>query len=258
MALGTNNTLPPYEDIDDGPWEDVLEPANLVFAGQSIVCEATTSTPLYKMNWDVTSIPQKGTSVVFERVKYDPPETAESTAPTKQQNQHLFYLAHPAGAQYRTDSPAYYITSVSPVALGNITLETSKSKIGKIEFKALLSAKKSASDSPLFDEKPEPLFDAKPKWMGGRFTWTDPDGKQVAYEDEKSAKHRLVVTAAMRREMRDALAATWCLRLWHDTAERREAKRDGMERLTPADCMQGYGDMKLAKRVGALAALGGA
>ncbi|RYP07959.1 hypothetical protein DL764_002187 [Monosporascus ibericus] len=222
---------PPYEEVSDRPSEDVLEPEVFVFAG---------------------------TSVVFERVDHDPHEKTESTEPKKQHNRHLFYLAHPAGAQYRTDRPAYYITSVSPGGLGNIHLETSKSTFQNTEFKALLSVEKSASDSPLFNETPEPLFDAKLKWMGGHYTWTDSDGRQVAYENKKRDRQRLVVTAAMRRKMRDALIATWCLRLWHDTAESREAKRDAMERLTPADCMDGYGDMKLAKRVGALAALGGA
>ncbi|RYP80646.1 hypothetical protein DL770_006136 [Monosporascus sp. CRB-9-2] len=258
MIPDAKDISPPYEEVNDGPPDDVLEPEVFVFGGESITCETTASTPLYQMSWDVTTIPQKGTSVVFERIDHDPHEKAESTAPIKQQKQHLFYLAHPAGAQYRTDRPAYYITSVSPGALGNINLETSNPKFQKAEFKALLSPEKSASESPLFDEKPEPLFDVKPKWMGGRYTWTDSAGKQVAYEDKKRDKHRLVVTAAMRRTMRDALIATWCLRLWHDTAESKEAKRDAIERLTPADCMDGYGDMKLAKRVGALAALGGA
>ncbi|RYP56247.1 hypothetical protein DL771_012034 [Monosporascus sp. 5C6A] len=258
MTLDAKDMPPPYEDICDGPSEDVLQPEVFVFAGESIACETAASTPLYQMNWNVTTIPQRHTSLVFERVDHDPREKAESAAPMEQHNQHLFYLAHPAGAQYLTDRPAYYITSVSPGTLGNISLETSKPKFQKTEFKALLSAGKGASDSPLFDERPEPLFDAKSKWMGGRYTWTDSAGRQVAYEDKKGDRHILVVTAAMSRRMRDALIATWCLRLWHDTAESREAKRDAIERLTPPDYMDGYGDMKLAKRVGALAALGGA
>ena len=283
MESDSKDIPPSYESVAEGSFGDVLEPATLLFAGQSIMCETTAGTaPIYQVSWDVTAIPPRGTSAVFERVEHQPPEKAESKAPPEKQNVHLFYLAHPAGAQYRKDAPAYYITSASRATLGNISLETSKARFQKTEFKALLHAGSSASSDPLFAEKPRPLFDVRPKWLGGRFTWSDSYGREVAYEEEKGDQRRLVVTASMGRDMRDAMVATWCLRLWHDTAESRAAKKDGeldclprdklpetslscqinclpaMERLTPPESVKGIGDMKLAKRVGVLAALGGA
>ncbi|KAI1371046.1 hypothetical protein F4677DRAFT_464560 [Hypoxylon crocopeplum] len=257
MEANSKSLLPPYRGAEE-VLEDVLKPTTLVLVGQSVMSEAATARPLYQMNWSVTSIPQKSSSVVFERVEDSTVLGVEGGISVKQSNEHLFYLAHPAGTQYQTDTPAYYLTSVSPETLGNICLEVSRSRFQKPEFKALLNPKKRWSDTPLFDRNSQLLFDVKPKWMGGRYTWTDPSGAQIAYEDAKDDQHKLIITESIQREMRDALVATWCLRLWHDTAESRQAKRDAMERMTPPDAVQGYGNMKMAKRVGALGALGGA
>ncbi|ERF74872.1 hypothetical protein EPUS_03256 [Endocarpon pusillum Z07020] len=225
-----SQSLPlPCEEANEGPSKDFLDPTILVLAGQSVVCETAPAIPLYQMNWNVTSLPPKGSSVVFERVvEHGQAETAEGTAPSKPQNRHLFYLAHPPGAQLSNEKPAYYITSVLPEMLGNISLEAVKSRLQKPELKARL---------PEEDHGGIPV---------------------VAYEDGKGEPHRLVVTAPMERRIRDALVATWCLRLWHDTAESRQARTEALERWTPPESMRGYGDMKMAKTAGALGAVAGA
>lgn len=222
---------PSCRDAGEEPAKDILEPTALVLENQSILAENVPSTPLYQMNWSVTSVSQKGSSIIFERVEHHVPENVGSTTPTKPQNKHIFYLAHPVNAQYRTDIPAaYYVTSVSREMLGNITLEISKSQFQKPEFKALLSAKKTASDNPLFNEKAQqkPLFNVKRTWKGGGYKWFNSDGGEVAFEDGKDGQDKLVVVVSMQREMRDALVAMWALRLWHDTAESRQAKREGI------------------------------
>ncbi|KAI0836362.1 hypothetical protein F5Y06DRAFT_305344 [Hypoxylon sp. FL0890] len=245
------------EDANGRFPNDILGQATLMLTGESVVSE-TTSQTLYQMNWNVASIPQKGSSALFERLDDELTPESNNASSTKQRSQHIFYLAHPLGSECQKDTPAYYLTSVSPEMLGNITLEASKSRFQKTEFKALLSAGKSWSDNPLFDQNAELLFDVKPKWIGGHYTWYDSNGEQIAYEEGKAGQKKLVITAAMKRNIRDALVATWCLRLWHDTAESREAKRDTMERMTPPEGLKGYGDMQMAKRIGALGSLGGA
>lgn len=205
---------------------DIQEPDTLVLEDQSIISDAT-KVSLYQINLSVTSIPQKSSSVIFERVENDSSSDTDGIASVKQRNRHIFYLAHPAGAQYQTDTPAYYITSVSSGMLGNISLEVSKSPLQKTEFKMMLSEGKNWSDSPLFHDNPRLLFDVKPKWAGGRYTWSDSRGGRVAYEDRKGDQRRLMITVSMEREVRDALAAAWCLKLWYDTAESRQAKREG-------------------------------
>jgi hypothetical protein len=90
-------------------------------------------------------------------------------------------------------------------------------------------------------------------------------------EDGKGDEHKLVITTPITQEMWDALVAVWMLRLWYETAESKQAKREGklhtiacwiianrvaeLERLTAP---VSYQDWTYAKRVGGLGALAGA
>ncbi|RSL66584.1 hypothetical protein CEP54_003692 [Fusarium duplospermum] len=207
--------------------DDNSGPNTLVLSGQSIYSENAASVPLYQLSKEVTSTSQKGTTIIFERVEYDGPGEAESMAPIKQRNQHLFYLVHPVNAQYRTDLPAYYITSASPDMVGNIQLHTSKSLLQKVEFKALLNAGKTSSDDKLFDQdNQDTLFEAKPKWKGGQYQWIDSAGRKIAHEEGKG-DHKLVISVPIPQQHKDALVALWALKIWHDTLETRAAKREG-------------------------------
>ena len=215
-----------------GPSGDVQDPAVLVLAGQSIISETADSAHLYQIGRDVTSTSPADSTVRFERAEYGLPDNDQSKSPggSQKQKQHLFYLVHPVGAQYRTDLPAhYYMTSAVPGMIGNIRFETSKARLQRTGFRAFLSPKRSARDQPLFDNdktRQQLLFNATPKWKGCEsFTWTDAGGRKVAYEDE-DGQHKLVVTLPMPLELRDALVALWILRLWHDIAETRHAKRE--------------------------------
>ncbi|KAB8071891.1 hypothetical protein BDV29DRAFT_178489 [Aspergillus leporis] len=251
----TEDLPPQYSaSIENSP-SDLLKPTVLILVGQCIQTETVPPTPLYYISRDITSTSQTSSSIKFERAEHDRPEKPESNV---SHNQHLFYLAHPAHAQYRTDIPAYYITSVSSQTLGNIRLETSKSRLQKVEFKAFLSAKKTASDKPLFDDKKfeQNIISAKSKWASGRYRWVDVDSREVAVEEGKGEQHRLVVTVPMPREMRDVLVALWVLRLWYYTAESRQARRKALERLTPPSAYGGV-ELKFAKRTGALGAISG-
>lgn len=221
--------------------EEILEPVVLLLAGESILMEGQAPpTPLYQLSRSVTSFSSKqSSSAIFERVeveKHQRPEKApNSESTTKQQrNRRLFHLVHPVNARYRTDVPAYYMTSISPSGMiGNVQFETSKPRrFQKTEFKALLSANKSSSDRVLFHEmlqQQQLLFSVKSKtWRGGgRYQWTDANGGEIAIENNKNGQHKLVVTAYMTEKMRDALVALWALRLWHDAAESRQAKKEG-------------------------------
>ncbi|KAI0843903.1 hypothetical protein F5Y00DRAFT_221116 [Daldinia vernicosa] len=218
-------------------WQDFLEPTTLVLKDQYIAPETEPTNWLYQIGQDVTAIPQKATSIAFEKIENNEPVEVDSSTSTRSQNRHLFYLAHPLGARYRTDIPPYYLTSVSSDTLGNISLETSKSRLGKYAFKVLVSSGRSWTDNPLFHENAELLFNVKQKWANGHYIWADSNNKQVAYEDDKYNQHRLVITASMKADFRDALVAAWCLKLWHDTSESSQAKSKYMESLTPPEEM---------------------
>ncbi|KAL4819307.1 hypothetical protein BDW67DRAFT_140534 [Aspergillus spinulosporus] len=171
---------------------ELLEPAILFLSGQSILAEGTPFTPLYRINSDIKSIPNKESTVSFARLEEDAsaPEL-EGTSSKRQRHRQLFYLVHPANAQYRTDIPArYYITSPVPeLTIGNIRLETFETRFQRPSFRALLSAGKTASDSPLFNEETQQLvlFDIRPNWslkaprnpaLG--YKWDDINGGQMA------------------------------------------------------------------------------
>lgn len=223
------NTLPPSHPAASGTNPaDILEPAVLLLTGQNVVSKDSPEVPLYEMSRDVTSIPQKNSSIIFEREENTQIGENDKTRPEKQQKRSIYYLAHPAGAEFQADTPAYFVTSVSPgTAVGNISLRSKTSWFRRPEFEAMLSAARTAADKPLFDESPRMIFTMRPKMLAGRYTWVDHDGTQVAVEEQKGSQRTLDITVSMRREARDALVATWCLKVWHDTVDSPQAKRDG-------------------------------
>lgn len=91
----------------------------------------------------------------------------------------------------------------------------------------MLSAARTAADRPLFDENPQVIHNINPKMLTGRYTWTDSDGSQVAVKEQKGSQRTLDIAVPMRREVRDAIVATWCLKVWHDTAESPQSRKDG-------------------------------
>ncbi|KAI9370773.1 hypothetical protein BJX61DRAFT_71697 [Aspergillus egyptiacus] len=233
------------ESFEKPPTDIFDEPAVLFLSGQSVLVEGAPSTPLYQFNSDIRSISNKDSSVALERIQQDVPPELETEhqgvpAGVPRKRHHLFYLAHPLNARYRTDIPArYYITSAVPEMVGNIRLETYEARLQRTSFKAMLSAGKTASDKPLFNEGTQQLllFDIQPEWKVGRncYKWSDSKGAQVAVEGKEDERYKLSITRRMPQELRDALVATWLLRLWHDTAESKQAKREFFESMTSAE-----------------------
>ncbi|KAH7142030.1 hypothetical protein EDB81DRAFT_723278 [Dactylonectria macrodidyma] len=239
----------------------VLDPITLVLGGQSIAAEANPSAPLYELGRDVTDTSPKPSSAKFERIEYEDEDLVKSrsTVSLDQRSQHLFYLTHPLHAQYRTDVPAYYITSVSPEMPGKVVFQISKTLLRKPEFKAILVPGRTSPDGHLFDSATQKtLFHVKSKWKGGQYQWIDYAGQKVAHESSKNNEYKLVISKPIDRATRDILAAAWALRLWHDVAESRKAKWEYLERMTAPDTPSPYLNMKWAKRAGALGAAAGA
>jgi hypothetical protein len=108
--------------------------------------------------------------------------------------------------------------------------------------------------------------------MGSRYNWIQEDGSQLAVEEGKDDEDKMVIAAPMTEEMRDALVAVWMLKLWYETAETRQAKREGqfpvgsglnvansvseLERMMPP--VSSYQDWNYAKKVGTLGGFAGA
>ncbi|KAJ4256265.1 hypothetical protein NW762_009345 [Fusarium torreyae] len=250
----TTHILPPSRN-------EATDATTLVFTGQVVTLEDDASTPIYQLSRELACTVQKHTSIIFERVEFI--ESGESGSVSsrkrKRRSQDLFYLVHPAHAQYRNDLPAYYITAASPGTLGNIQFDISKTVLQKADFKAMLNADRSAADVLLFNrETQQTLFEVKPKWKGGHYQWIDTDGQKVAYESGKGDEHKLIIQVALQQQVKDALVALWVLRLWHDSAESRTAKRQELEELTGPVEPSSYPSTKTLKGVAAGGALAGA
>jgi hypothetical protein len=217
------------------PPKYTVEPSTLTLDDETIFTSNTNTpsssssppkTPLYRLSRTVTAVTQSSSSIRFERITPADKTSEEGT------HNHLFYLVHPQNARFRRDVPPYYITSATRTAgmLGNIRLGSSSSSSTKSllskEAKVLLSPGRSAEDDALFaeEEEEEVIFTVKNKWMGGgRTNWLDARGRDLAYEDGT----QLVITREMDVDVRDALVATWCLRIWRATNETLRARYDG-------------------------------
>ncbi|KAM0337490.1 hypothetical protein ACHAPQ_003061 [Fusarium lateritium] len=238
------------------PSDETSSPTTLVFSGQQITSEDEPTTPLYSLSRELSCMVQRNMSIIFERVEF----VKSGTSSTRRRRTHdLYYLVHPRNANYRDDLPGYYITATAPGTLGNVQFDISKTVLQKAEFKALLNADKSAADVLLFNhETQQMLFDIKPKWKGGHYQWMDADGQKIAYESGKGDDQKLVIQVQLQQQTRDVLVALWILRIWHDIAESRGAKRQELEELTGPIGVSSYPDTKALKGVAAAGALAGA
>ncbi|KAM0250822.1 hypothetical protein ACHAP5_002039 [Fusarium lateritium] len=238
------------------PSNETSSSTTLVFSGQQIASEDEPTTPLYSLSRELACTVQRNMSIIFERVEF----TESGTSSIRRRRTHdLYYLVHPRNAHYRDDLPGYYVTAAAPGTLGNVQFDVSKTVLQKAEFKALLNTDKSAADILLFNhETQQMLFEIKPKWKGGHYQWMDANGQKIAYESGKGDDHKLVIQVQLQRQTRDVLVALWILRIWHDIAESRGAKRQELEELTGPIDAPSYPDTKALKGVAATGALAGA
>ncbi|KAF7716867.1 Uncharacterized protein PECH_006950 [Penicillium ucsense] len=216
-------------------------PLVLMLSGQSVFAESHDTAPLYEISSDVCSVSNKDASVRFERVEQSvQDETNGDKLMPPPPRRHLFYLVHPYNAQYRTDIPAkYYITCVAPEMIGNVRLEVAETRLRRTSFRAMLSAKRTASDNPLFhqDEEQSVLFNIRPISQAAhcRYGWSDSNGSEVATEQRTDGIHKLALSGLLSQQLRDMIVAAWLLRLWYDTAESRQAKKQFFESMASAE-----------------------
>src|SRR3569833_30851 len=233
-VAGAAEQQPSYDDAADagGGADDMVQPAILVLAGQSIHAETADSAPLYQLNRGIASLTQATREVEFERVEHTVRTGPDGGPAIRPRPRHLYMLHHPNGApgsleQLPSDSPRYYARSVSRRTAGDFGIRKSRLRA---RWKALpvdVSGKKSDRGLPQFVQDAAPLFEIQHK--NGRYEWTDGEGKAVALEDEGEDQHRLIITAEMSRKMVDVLVALWCCRIWQYSADHSERIHEGME-----------------------------
>lgn len=226
MGASSESGLPDYESSVGAPpaYEEEAQPATLTLNSDTI---SSNGTPVYTISRSLTTVQQQSSSIRLERIESIAPEKPDSSASPDTSNNLIFYLVHPVNARYQKDKPPYYATS-SQSGLGNIVFDIQKKTMSKPEYKVLLNQGRTASSDPLFADNPTTILTAKFGLMGGKLSWIDSNGRTVAREEQTSdKKQQLNITTSLKVELRDALVAAWCLKVWSDVAESREAKKDG-------------------------------
>ncbi|RYO84430.1 hypothetical protein DL762_005657 [Monosporascus cannonballus] len=217
FSVQIHDEPPPYE-MDDGNVSDgIVQPVILVLAGQSIHAESSESAPLYEVNRGVSSLSHVDTAVEFSRVEHNVRTNPDGTPLIKQRGRHLYNLVQVKDVMAWKATGLFHLQSVSRRTMGSFGLKRS-SRLRKGDFKlARMISKKNDLNGPSFEDGGRYLFEVKRK--GSRCQWTNSYGSPIAIEDVNNSQHVLVITAALSREQADVLVATWCLRLWYDSAE---------------------------------------
>lgn len=228
MGAESDSGLPDYESTVGAPpaYQEEARPTTFTLDDENNRILENGS-PLYNLSRSLTVMQQKSSSIQLERIETVAPEKPDSAESPTTFNNLVFYLVHPANAQYQKEKPPYYATS-SKHGLGNIIFDIQKKSLSKIEYKVLLHHGSNSSSDPLFAGNPTTILSAKTGLMGGKYSWTDSKGKTVAQEQQgKDKEPQLKITTTLKTDFRDALVAAWCLKVWSEVSESREAKQDG-------------------------------
>ncbi|KAH7037546.1 uncharacterized protein B0I36DRAFT_314294 [Microdochium trichocladiopsis] len=184
LSSSETDFVKPQDHQQDQRQLSASPPTSLLFDGEYIVDEARPEHPLYRLDWDVTRIPQSNRgSAKLERLSYKDTgahATTDTLAPDSAEALHLFYLVHPLGAKFQTERPEYYVTCVpssrttsatatkpnalgssdvtEPATLGNIALETTSTSSQRFKFLGLDKEVQRAWLSPGTDAASRPVF----------------------------------------------------------------------------------------------------
>ncbi|KAJ9165553.1 hypothetical protein NKR19_g272 [Coniochaeta hoffmannii] len=217
METVTSASLPPYaEAVSHTAADDLLQPVILVLDGQSIYAESDPTINLYEVNRGITSLGRATLNVKFTRID-------RSAGNANPRPKHIYDLHHtPSLVRVpSTHAAEYFIEALAAPArrlLGHLGFRTTHG-IPK-DWAALPVDMRGWSELhyPPFVAGAAPVFEAHHR--EGVCRWTDGDGRDVAVEYDSDRQCRLLVTAPLPRETRDALVALWCCRLWQQSVNR--------------------------------------
>ncbi|KAK2028235.1 hypothetical protein LX32DRAFT_640144 [Colletotrichum zoysiae] len=251
MTLSAANAdLPPEYAADGAAVRERLPPDTLRLAGRSIHSAASRSVDApgrYELNHQMDFLRETDRLVEFSRIDYAVRRQAAAAAgpggpavpEITSQPRHAFNLERPPAILQ--EAFPYYVKAVSRSGLGNIGLRFAK--IGKSVCKAWRVGRRRSSSSraassaaagagkeyeALEYEARGLLFDVRRN--NDVLDWLDGAGARVAVEYARDDMYSLNVLVPMDQAMRDALVASWCVKLWNDLAvrfHRRRTWKDG-------------------------------
>ncbi|KAK2037763.1 hypothetical protein LZ31DRAFT_159860 [Colletotrichum somersetense] len=236
-----NADLPPEYAADGAAVRERLPPDTLRLAGRSIHSAASRSVDApgrYELNHQMDFLRETDRLVEFSRIDYAVRRQAAAAVGDQvvpeitSQPRHAFNLERPPAILQ--EAFPYYIKPVSRSGLGNIGLRFTK--IGKSVCKAWRVGRRrraasSASAGAGAGKEYEALeYEARGLLFDVRrnndvLDWFDGAGARVAVEYARDDIYSLNVLVAMDQAMRDALVASWCVKLWNDLAVKFHRRR---------------------------------
>ncbi|KAL0931502.1 uncharacterized protein CTRU02_214237 [Colletotrichum truncatum] len=201
---------------------DLIPPTTLLLAGATIYGSGSASSPpLYELSYPIGHLRESNTTVSFERVEHRI-RTASGTQQVPRvstRKKHIFDLKRALAIQLTAPQFSYYLESLSRNNLGHLGLKTHRHWFGTV---AGYRAYRASRPRPYADLEPGDIAFVVKERGKGKFEWRNggPDGEHriVAYEESEGGIYQLRVCEALTQKERDALVATWCLRLWWEIA----------------------------------------
>ncbi|KAK2017046.1 hypothetical protein LZ32DRAFT_577655 [Colletotrichum eremochloae] len=220
-----NADLPPAYVADGAAVRERIPPDTLRLAGRSI--HSATSRNIdapgrYELNHQMDFLRETDRLVEFSRIDYAIRRQAGGNAPASvpeitSQPRHAFNLERPPAIL--GEAFPYYIKPVSRSGLGTIGLKFAR--IGKSVCKAWRVGRKAASgkeyETPEYEARGL-LFDVRRN--NDVLDWFDGEKTRVAVEYSRDDIYSLNILVPLDQAMRDALVASWCVKLWNDLAVR--------------------------------------
>ncbi|OIW28711.1 hypothetical protein CONLIGDRAFT_670485 [Coniochaeta ligniaria NRRL 30616] len=220
MDTDTTASPPTYAEAVSDVADDLLQAVILVLDGQSIHAESNPAVPLYQVNRGIAHLGLSTSVVEFARME-------RRVGRTKQRSRHIYNLHHvqPLLRIPSARRAEYFIQAVAAPArrLGHLGLKQART-LADDHWTALPVDMKGWAelDRPPFVADTAPVFEAHHRQ--GACKWVDGDGRDVAMEYDSDQEHRLLVTASMQRETRDALVALWCCRVWQQSVDQQRSQ----------------------------------
>ncbi|KAH7367983.1 hypothetical protein B0T11DRAFT_59303 [Plectosphaerella cucumerina] len=199
-------------DDDVGPDSDELVPPDmLLLAGTEIYGTKTPhAPPIYRLNLAIGHLRESNMTVSFSRLDYRG-HAGAAHAPRERHMYNLRRLPRIMMPKWQ-----YHLEALTRSTLGHVGLHTHKSITGSGYRAFNLTRPNKAAEFVQGDT----LFDVKVR-KGGHTEWRSAGDKSktiLAYETAEDGIFRLTVVEAVTRKTRDALVATWCLKLWWEIA----------------------------------------
>ncbi|KJZ79465.1 hypothetical protein HIM_00934 [Hirsutella minnesotensis 3608] len=200
---------PSYSGGNDVAGNSVQPPTTLRVVDRFVYSDDAPALPLYELSRTVEYLSDANSIVTFERlqqvVKYRNGSPQVSTRP-----RHLYDLKHPSSM---ISNFLFHADAVSRQTLCSFAIISFRPrKLSTARGYQIVRVARGPDRQLVSRDR---LFTALPsKDTAVAYEWFDAQGRLLARELQQSEHRSLLITAEMRLDERDALAAAWLMKIW--------------------------------------------